>query len=456
MKRGAPRIRVQATNLLDDRRSWPAGYSYLYFVRDGGSDTLARHAPTTTRSPPAACTSRSTCGSDAVERRRWQVARARWRRLRLRLRVARDPREPAVLAVRHRERRALPLRLLPRPPLRRGRRSRPSTSRSRSTAGTSGCTAGSGEGRLAVSPHARGAGRPGLAAAGVVASVGLGLFLKHRTDAALPFPDAATTAFSLVAQWMATRKWLENWLVWIAVDVAYVGDLRLAGPLPRAPASTPSFLVLAVARLPASGALRWRGGRPDGAERAPREAAPRRADRPRVHGQDLARRRAGRALRRPVGARARARVRGAARRGAHVRGRGADRAADRRPGRTRRSRGPRPQGAPLVVLDTDLVSTMVYSRHYYGDCPRLDRGGRPRAASATSTSSTTWTCAWVADGRQREQPERREELFARFRRDARAASARGWPTWPGRGTRAARAPCGRWTPSWPRGVRRAR
>ena len=53
VKRGAPRIRVQATNLLDDRRSWPAGYSYLYFVRDGGSDTLAGTAyyyPLATRS----------------------------------------------------------------------------------------------------------------------------------------------------------------------------------------------------------------------------------------------------------------------------------------------------------------------------------------------------------------------------------------------------------------------
>jgi nicotinamide mononucleotide transporter len=62
-----------------------------------------------------------------------------------------------------------------------------------------------------------------LAAAGVAASLGLGFFLKYRTDAALPFPDAATTAFSLVAQWMTTRKWLESWLVWIAVDAVYLG-----------------------------------------------------------------------------------------------------------------------------------------------------------------------------------------------------------------------------------------
>ena len=33
VKRGEPRIRVQATNLLDDERIWPSGYSYLYLER---------------------------------------------------------------------------------------------------------------------------------------------------------------------------------------------------------------------------------------------------------------------------------------------------------------------------------------------------------------------------------------------------------------------------------------
>ena len=42
VRRGEPRLRVQATNLLDERRMWPAGYSYLYFDRDAsGADTLA-------------------------------------------------------------------------------------------------------------------------------------------------------------------------------------------------------------------------------------------------------------------------------------------------------------------------------------------------------------------------------------------------------------------------------
>jgi hypothetical protein len=41
VKRGEPRVRVVATNLLGDERQWPGGYSYLYFVRDGaGSDAL--------------------------------------------------------------------------------------------------------------------------------------------------------------------------------------------------------------------------------------------------------------------------------------------------------------------------------------------------------------------------------------------------------------------------------
>ena len=54
VKRGEPRIRVQATNLLDDDRQWPSGYSYLYFVRDGaGRDALegtAYYYPLATRS----------------------------------------------------------------------------------------------------------------------------------------------------------------------------------------------------------------------------------------------------------------------------------------------------------------------------------------------------------------------------------------------------------------------
>jgi len=50
----------------------------------------------------------------------------------------------------------------------------------------------------------------------------LGTILARFTDAALPYIDSATTSTSLVAQWMMTRKILENWAVWAAVDVVYI------------------------------------------------------------------------------------------------------------------------------------------------------------------------------------------------------------------------------------------
>jgi len=49
--------------------------------------------------------------------------------------------------------------------------------------------------------------------------LGVGLRL---VGAALPMVDAAATSFSLLAQALQTRKWIENWLIWIAVDAVYV------------------------------------------------------------------------------------------------------------------------------------------------------------------------------------------------------------------------------------------
>ena len=61
-----------------------------------------------------------------------------------------------------------------------------------------------------------------LAAGVVAAAVLVGAGLHRATDASLPWADAALTAASLAAQWMLSRKYVENWLVWIAADVAYV------------------------------------------------------------------------------------------------------------------------------------------------------------------------------------------------------------------------------------------
>lgn len=50
----------------------------------------------------------------------------------------------------------------------------------------------------------------------------LGCLMSRLTDAALPWVDAFTTALSLAAQWWMNKKYLENWAIWIFVDVIYL------------------------------------------------------------------------------------------------------------------------------------------------------------------------------------------------------------------------------------------
>lgn len=67
---------------------------------------------------------------------------------------------------------------------------------------------------------------PGLLfslALGGVGSLLLGYLMATYTDAAQPWLDAGLAAFSLVAQvWMAQKR-IENWPLWLVLDVLYVG-----------------------------------------------------------------------------------------------------------------------------------------------------------------------------------------------------------------------------------------
>ena len=63
-----------------------------------------------------------------------------------------------------------------------------------------------------------------LTSLGVLAgTAALGTFMRTRTDAALPYPDAFTTLLSVFAQFLMTKKILENWTLWIVADVIYIG-----------------------------------------------------------------------------------------------------------------------------------------------------------------------------------------------------------------------------------------
>ena len=67
----------------------------------------------------------------------------------------------------------------------------------------------------------------------------------------------------------------------------------------------------------------------------------------------------------------------------------------------------------LLVLDTDLVSTVVYARHYYGTCPAwIERAARERLA--TRYLLLRPDVPWIPDP-QRDRGERRDELHALFR-----------------------------------------
>ncbi|MDT0117311.1 nicotinamide riboside transporter PnuC [Microbacterium sp. PRF11] len=63
---------------------------------------------------------------------------------------------------------------------------------------------------------------PWLILVAVAGTLALTWLLGTYTDSQVALADAATTSFSLVAQYMLNRKWIENWWVWIGVDVAFV------------------------------------------------------------------------------------------------------------------------------------------------------------------------------------------------------------------------------------------
>lgn len=51
----------------------------------------------------------------------------------------------------------------------------------------------------------------------------LAFFLDRYTDTDVPYVDGFLTAGSLLGQLLLSRKKLENWHVWIVVDILYVG-----------------------------------------------------------------------------------------------------------------------------------------------------------------------------------------------------------------------------------------
>ena len=85
-------------------------------------------------------------------------------------------------------------------------------------------------GEVVVMPLSRPRALAGLAG-GAIAALAIGWFESRHTDAALPWMDATLSSFSLVAQFWTARRHQESWLLWIAVDVVYVGMFVVKGLL---------------------------------------------------------------------------------------------------------------------------------------------------------------------------------------------------------------------------------
>ena len=53
--------------------------------------------------------------------------------------------------------------------------------------------------------------------------------LEVPFNADFPYWDSATTCMSFAAMWMTARKYLENWMVWLVVDVIATAIYTLKG-----------------------------------------------------------------------------------------------------------------------------------------------------------------------------------------------------------------------------------
>lgn len=82
--------------------------------------------------------------------------------------------------------------------------------------------------------------------------VALYLLLRYCTDSTVPVWDAATTAMAVVAMWLLSRKYVEQWLVWLVADVITV-FLYLYKDIPLTAALYALYCLLAVV-----GYRKWR------------------------------------------------------------------------------------------------------------------------------------------------------------------------------------------------------
>jgi nicotinamide mononucleotide transporter len=76
--------------------------------------------------------------------------------------------------------------------------------------------------------------------------------LKTQTSSTVPWGDASTTSLSLAAQYLMSRKILENWSIWNVANVIYIALYIYKGLY------LTSFLYLVFFVMCVAGHIRWR------------------------------------------------------------------------------------------------------------------------------------------------------------------------------------------------------
>ena len=93
---------------------------------------------------------------------------------------------------------------------------------------------------------------PTLLVAFVVVYGVIFVFLTHFTNSSVPYLDTLSTALSIIALWMLSRKYTEQWLVWLVVDIISCG-LYIYKGIPFTAGLYGVYSILAVV-----GYIRWR------------------------------------------------------------------------------------------------------------------------------------------------------------------------------------------------------
>jgi nicotinamide mononucleotide transporter len=82
----------------------------------------------------------------------------------------------------------------------------------------------------------------------------IAFILKNYTDSPLPYWDSFTTSASIIATWMLTKKYIEQWLIWIVVDAVSLGLYIYKGLY------STSFLFIVYTIMAIIGYFEWKKG----------------------------------------------------------------------------------------------------------------------------------------------------------------------------------------------------